>query len=252
MLISLLFFFEDARLIWLQTCLAGIQHTVKNRVHFCHKIHISWQIFRIHQHHLWFQLFNSDKLCTRKRFRSDFSVVLLQYNYTKPSVNSSWILSHIDQIKLTIFHPIWFLDAWKCVSTPCSVFTELECRTWLELDAPGMLNTTPLHQLGVATLLFFIYLKEKKTSKLCSFCVCSFSCYPREIFLTCFYRGISFFLKLLKTLKIFYSAAKHFSLSFFLGFNFFCGIQYKIFLSQITRSVCHVFKLQAIKSLVYI
>ena len=60
------------------------------------------------------------------------------------------------------------------------------------------------------------------------------------------------FLKLLKTFKIFYSAAKHFSLSFFLGFNFFCGIQYKIFLSQITRSVCHVFKLQAIKSLVYI
>ena len=33
------------------------------------------------------------------------------------------------------------------------------------------------------------------------------------------------FLKLLKTFKIFYSAAKHFSLSFFLGFNFFCGIQ---------------------------
>lgn len=88
-----------------------------------------------------------------------------------------------------------------------------------------MLYTTPLHQLGVATLLFFICLKEKKTSKLCSFCVCSFSCYPREIFLTCFYRGILLFLKLLKTFKIFYSAAKHFSLSFFLGFNFFCGIQ---------------------------
>lgn len=101
-------------------------------------------------------------------------------------------------------------------------------------------------------VLQVICLKEKKTSKLCSFCVCSFSCYPREIFLTCFYRGFSFFLKLLKTFKIFYSAAKHFSLSFFLGFNFFCGIQYKIFLSQITRSVCHVFKLQAIKSLVYI
>ena len=37
------------------------------------------------------------------------------------------------------------------------------------------------------------------------------------------------FLKLLKTFKIFYSAAKHFSLSFFLGFNFFGGNQYKIF-----------------------
>lgn len=29
MSISLLFFFEDARLIWLQTCLAGIQHSKK-------------------------------------------------------------------------------------------------------------------------------------------------------------------------------------------------------------------------------
>ena len=93
-----------------------------------------------------------------------------------------------------------------------------------------MLCTTPLHQLGVATLLFFIIcLKEKKTSKLCSFCVCSFSCYPREIFLTCFYRVISFFLKLLKTFKIFYSAAKHFSLSFFLGFTFFVEFNTRFF-----------------------
>lgn len=97
MLISLLFFFEDARLIWLQTCLAGIQHTVKNRVHFCHKIDFSWQIFRIHQHLLSFQLFNSDKLCTRKLFRSNFS---LCYSTIKLSPQFTAVEYSVTLIKL--------------------------------------------------------------------------------------------------------------------------------------------------------
>ena len=37
------------------------------------------------------------------------------------------------------------------------------------------------------------------------------------------------FLKLLKTFKIFYSAAKHFSLSFFLGFTFFVEFNTRFF-----------------------
>lgn len=104
---------------------------------------------------------------------------------------------------------------------------------------------------------FVHYLLERKEKNLrYALFVCARSVVTRGKYFWRVAAAVSrfFFKSFKKRFKIFYSAAKHVSLSFFLCFN--SGLLWDTRLlfrgPQITRSVCHVFNLQDIKSLVYI